>query len=91
MQIDVVRELIDRILAASSREGTFTESMATEIERSFRRDFKGASFYVGERDKKTPESKKEIVVSQYLSGKPVETIAKENGISRATLYRCLKR
>lgn len=91
MQIDLVRELIDRILAAAQREGSFTESMAVEIERSFRHEFNGAECYVKERTPQEIAVKKEVVVDRYLQGQPVDQIIRENGISRATLYRYLKK
>lgn len=91
MQVDVIRELIDRILAATQREGTFTESMALEIERSFRREFNGAECYVKERTETSIAARREAVVSAYLADKPVEEITKHHGISRATLYRYLKK
>ena len=89
MRVDVVRELIDRILAASQREGSFTESMALEIERQFRHDYKGAECVVSERPRR--ELPVEVVKNDYLSGKPVEQIASAHGISRATMYRLLKK
>mgnify|MGYP001170062500 FL=1 len=91
MRIDIVRELITRILEASAREGSFTESMALEVERSFRRDFNGAECYVAERTETTIASARKQVVDSYLQGQPVDQITRENGISRATLYRYLKR
>jgi len=91
MRIDIVRELILRIIEASAREGSFTESMALEVERSFRHDFKGCEAYVSERPASYPEATKLAAVAHYLEGRPVEQITRENGISRATLYRYLKR
>lgn len=91
MKVDIVRELITRILEAASREGTFTESMALEIERSFRREFNGAECYIAERTEQTIARKQETIVAHYLGGKPVDQITRENGISRATLYRYLKK
>lgn len=89
MRVDVVRELIDRILAAASREGSFTESMVLEIERQFRRDYKGAECVVSERPRR--EVPAEAVRADYLADKPVNEITSTHGISRATMYRLLKR
>jgi len=91
MSGDMLRELINRLLEAAEREGTFTEEVALSVERQFRREFKGAEIYVGERPARTPEAKKKAVVEAYLQDKPIPEIIKENGISRAALYRYLKK
>lgn len=92
MRVDIVRELIVRLLAASSREGSLTESIALEIERSFRQEFSGETFYVKKKSSHEIKQTKKTVVDAYLksSERPAQ-IAAENGVSRATLYRCLKR
>jgi len=90
MNVDVVRELINRLLDVSNREGTLTESMAREVERSFRHDFNGEKFYI-KRSGESPEEKQTAVVTDYLAGQPVEQITKHHGISRAALYRHLKK
>jgi hypothetical protein len=88
-RVDIVRELIDRILEASSREGSFTESMALEIERSFRHEFKGAECVISERPRRDVPA--DAVRADYLADKPVQEITATHGISRATLYRLLKK
>lgn len=92
MGIDIVRELIRRLLEAAHREGTLTESIALEIERSFRREFSGEQFYV----KKTPDAdidsiKKKVVDAYLKTDKTTQDVADQNGISRSTLYRYLKK
>lgn len=87
--MDIVRELIDRILEASTREGSFTESMALEIEQQFRHEFKGAECVISERPRRNVPP--EAVQADYMSGKPVEQITSAHGISRATLYRLIKK
>ncbi len=89
MRVDVVRELLDRIVAASQREGVFTESMALEIERQFRHDYKGAECIVSERPRRDVPA--DAVRADYLAGKAVEEVTSKHGISRATMYRLLKR
>ena len=90
MRVDIVRELILRIIEASAREGSFTESMALEIERQFRFEYNGAECVVSAANK-GPKANPKAVTDAYLQGQPVEQITQENGISRATLYRYLKR
>lgn len=90
-QGDLIRELIDRLLQAARREGQLTEDLARAVEQDFRRDFKGSDLYIGERPLSYSDSTKQAVVNAYLEGRPVNQITSENGISRATLYRYLKR
>ena len=89
-QVDIVRKLITRLLEAQHREGTLTESIALEVERSFRREYAGESFYV----KKLPvqmADKQAAVTEAYLRGDHPEEIVSAEGISRRSLYRYLKR
>ena len=90
MRVDLVRELIDRMLAASQREGTLTEDIAIQIERQFRQEYRGATCEIYERPR-LPNERKEAAVSAYLAGQTVDEISSEYGVSRATLYRYLKR
>ncbi|WP_150428860.1 helix-turn-helix domain-containing protein [Dechloromonas sp. CZR5] len=90
MSGDLISELINRMLAAH-QEGRLTRENALRIEQEFRREFNGAECYIKERTEVTVVKKQEAVVSAYLAGEPVDRITKENGISRATLYRYLKR
>lgn len=90
-QSDLIRELIDRLLQAARREGQLTEDLARAVEQDFRRDFNGAEYYVKERTESRLAEKQAVVVGAYLKGQPVDQIVRENGISRATLYRYLKR
>jgi DNA-binding NarL/FixJ family response regulator len=87
----MIHELITRLLAAAQREGSLTESLAIEVERQFRHDYKGAEIVVSERPRGRLVEKQAVVVNAYLEGKPVEEITRHHGISRATLYRYLKR
>lgn len=92
MKIDIVRELINRLLTAAGREGSLTESVALEVEKRFRQEFSGESFYIKRRSLEEEEGKRIAVVKAYLesSASPSE-IAEENGVSRKTMYRYLKR
>lgn len=91
MSVDVVRELITRLIDAAHREGTLTESVALEVERSFRAEFKGEKYEIFERPREHSQKRREVVISAYLEGQPVEQITQHHGISRATLYRYLKK
>jgi DNA-binding NarL/FixJ family response regulator len=90
MRIDIVRELIERLIEATHRDGTLTEMAAREVERAFRQEYSGEAYYV----KRLPvqmSDKQASITAAYLQGESTEDIASENGISRRTLYRYLKR
>lgn len=90
MSNDLISELVNRLLIAQ-QEGKLTRENAQRIEQEFRREFNGAECYVKERTTTVVTRKQEAVVNAYLAGQPVDRITRENGISRATLYRYLKR
>jgi len=91
MQVDLVRELITRLVDAAQREGTLTEAIALQVEASFRQQYHGARCEISMRPRHRSVEKKEVVVREYLDGEPVERITKRHGVSRATLYRYLKK
>lgn len=62
---DLIRELIDRLLAAADAEGKFTEFVARSVEVQFRREFNGAEFYIGCRKQSHPQEVKDAAVNQY--------------------------
>lgn len=91
MRVDIVRELIDRLLAAAQREGSFDASVALEVERAFRHDFRGATCEIHANPRASLPQKQAAVVDSYLKGDSVDSITRDQGISRATLYRYLKK
>ena len=92
MDVDIVRELVNRMLDAANREGSLTESLAREVERGFRSEYCGEKFYIKREPRVSVSSESQSAIArEYLDGRPVEKIIKHHGISRATLYRLLKR
>lgn len=87
---DLIRDLIQRLLEASSREGSFTESVALEVERQWRQDNRGEQYTVCAKPRPADETKA-AAVADYLQNRPVEEITSRHNISRATLYRYLKK
>jgi DNA invertase Pin-like site-specific DNA recombinase len=88
MKADAIRDLILRLIAAAQQEGGFTEAVAFQIEQQFRREHRGDTIYVKEIREDPPIHK---IRQDYLSGAPVDQVAKGAGISRRTMYRLLKR
>ncbi|HEU4708747.1 MAG TPA: hypothetical protein VFS17_05490, partial [Methylophilaceae bacterium] len=60
------------------------------VEQQIRREYGGSEVWISPPEK-IPKQKKDKAVKEYLDGKPVEEVTVRNGISRATLYRHLKR
>lgn len=91
MKPDAIRDLIKRLLSASQREGAFTESVAFEIEREWRHEYNGAEIHVSFKPLADRRAQRAAPVRDYLDGKPIDEITRSHGISRATLYRYLKK
>ena len=87
---DLIRDLIQRLLEAAGREGTFTESVALEVERQWRQDNRGEQYTICAKPRPDDETKA-AAVADYLQNRPVEEITSRHNISRATLYRYLKK
>lgn len=91
MDVDIVRELINLLLEAASREGTLSESIAIEVEKRFRQQHSGETFYI-RRNGEDVETRKKTVIKTYLNtDTSTKDFTRQNGISRSTLYRYLKR
>lgn len=91
MKTDAVRDLIQRLLDAAHREGTFTESVALEVERQWRMEYRGTEISVSYKPLADRHAGRVAPVQDYLAGKPIDEITRHHGISRATLYRYLKK
>lgn len=90
MRVDIVRELIQRLLQASAAAGQFNEALASRVEFQFRQDYGGDEYYI----KKLPSAMdaRQVAVTQaYLRGDTPTEIASDHSISRATMYRFIKR
>lgn len=84
-KLDIVRDILIRAMAAAP---SLTEEVALEIERSVRMDYGGNEVYV-RKDMKN-DVDKDAVVRTYVD-EGVEAARDRFGISRASLYRLLKR
>jgi len=91
MKVDAVRDLITRLLDAAHREGTFTESVALEVERQWRMEYRLSKISISEKTAEDRTARRAAPVQDYLDNKPVEEITRRHGISRSTLYRYLKK
>jgi transcriptional regulator of acetoin/glycerol metabolism len=90
MDKDLVRAILDQVLEMSRRAGgSFDESMALQIERQVRNEYGGDEVYI-KRTAIREERKARALEEAKKTGRPVEA-ASRHGISRATMYRLLKR
>jgi transcriptional regulator of acetoin/glycerol metabolism len=64
-----------------------TDDQLTLIEDEIRTEWGGEEPYIAKTDKR----RKDKAVNQYIGGTPIKEIRKKTGISRATLYRHLKK
>lgn len=91
---DIIREAIDWLLANDEQ---FTQELALRFEREMRSQWGG----VDNRPWKTPEGRPGRPAKQAydparayadgLGNEPTETVTRRHGVSRATLYRLMKR
>lgn len=83
-------DLVDRIFEYLVRElPELTGSKAQEVKRALRDEFKGEEVYIPARDA-TARQRMVSQVFTLFNGRNAREVARELGVSRATVYRCLK-
>lgn len=98
---DIVADIIERAAAAVREylasdmgfEQSFVEELCKQIqaqERPARAYWRGADPYVAIRPRKAPDEKQRALEEAKRTGRVAE-VADRHGISRATMYRMLKR
>lgn len=97
---DVIRWVIDRMMA---HDDSITQELALTVERECRAEWGGqrvdyiAKTCAADREQRralqgaTPPEIERAARTGYLAGHPLPQIQREQGISRATLYRIIKR
>lgn len=83
-------DIINLVLQACKAEG-LDPAIANEIEKKICEQYGGRTVYVTKKPRAQNQDKAKKIFNEGLSNKPTEQIIKENGISRATLYRYMKR
>jgi hypothetical protein len=81
-------DIVQLVLAACKAEGFDTEA-ARIIELKICSEYGGRRVYISK--KKVYDDKKKRVFNEGLSDKSTAQVVKDAGISRATLYRLMKR
>lgn len=94
---DIIAELLEAVAHALASEGTFTEQLAHQIEQQFRAKYGGEEMRIW----KTSEGKvgrparqpydQAAAFADGASSEPTPKVTQKHGISRATLYRLMKR
>lgn len=92
LEDDIVQDILKRVVKhlQSSSGGTFSEQMAfqvMEIEPQIRRDWGGARPFIAKRGPLLVRVREKVRAQ--VGTKPDDEIARENGISRRTMYRYL--
>jgi DNA invertase Pin-like site-specific DNA recombinase len=85
---DIVLVILRLVLAA---EPTVTQEKAREIEQQVRDQYGGMRTRIPKRGKHPTAEKRRKVFQDALTNAPTDQVTQENGISRRTLYRYLKR
>lgn len=84
---DIIRWVIDRMLA---HEDSITQDLALTVEREARAEWGGDTVYIVKTCASDgPDT--QAVLQDYAQNKPVGEITRRHGISRAGLYRLIKR
>lgn len=84
---DIIRWVIDRMLA---HDDSITQDLALTVEREARIEWGGDTVYIAKTcAADMPDAK--AVLQDYAQNRPVREITRRHGISRAGLYRLIKR
>lgn len=83
-------DIVQLVLSACKAEG-FDPAIAALIERKICDEYGGQRLYIPKKKKERIEEKQKKIFQEGLTNKTNEQIIKENGISRASLYRYMKR
>ena len=89
MTDDKYPDIVHLVLAACKAEG-FDAGIASTIERKICDQYGGRRVYIPKKNRLNEEAKK-VIFADGLTGKTNKKITAERGISRATLYRLMKR
>jgi Mor family transcriptional regulator len=90
LNLDPEPDIIELIMRACEAEGLNPDA-ARLIEARMRKDFGGMRVRIPKRKKHATEERRSNAYTDGLSGMPTEAIKEKHGISRATLYRLMKK
>jgi hypothetical protein len=86
MSDDFVSDLLKRLKRLLP---SISDQELESFEESIRNDWGGAEPYIAK--KKISAEKKKRAVDEYIGGRPLKEIREKTGVSRASLYRHLKK
>ncbi|OQA30069.1 MAG: Mor transcription activator family protein [Betaproteobacteria bacterium ADurb.Bin341] len=85
---DIVRDILQRVVEAAQREGSFTETMAIQIERQVRRDWGGTEPYIRCDVESRIIDRNDKIIEAWDSGqKDVRQLAQRFGLSPRQVRR----
>ena len=85
---DIIEILLAKVIAMAP---SFSQALAQQIDRDVRAESGGQSMYVPKSRKHLTPEQRQLAYQDGLSGMPTEQVTEKHGISRATLYRLMKR
>lgn len=89
---EIVRYIVTETLAAASAPQSDLRQSADQLVTRFLREFGGSRVYLPLQDRQVVmESRARIFAAAVSSSKPTAVLLHDEGISRSTLYRLLKR
>lgn len=90
MNLDPEPDIIELIMRACEAQGLDPDA-ARLIEAKIRDEYGGLRVRIPKRKKHATEERRNSAYTDGLSGMPTEAIKEKHGISRATLYRLMKK
>lgn len=65
---DLIRDILARVVRAAQRDGSFTESLADEIEQQVRRDWAGETAYIARSPAEARRQRDESIRQEWAQG-----------------------
>ncbi len=90
MNDDKEPDIVRLVLQACEAKG-LDPAIASAIERSICQQYGGRRVYIPKRKKQLIEEKRQTIFNEALTQKSTKQIVIEQGVSRATLYRLMKK
>ncbi len=84
---DLIRAMLHMVM---EMDASFTDAMSAQVEQQLRLQYGGEKVWIKPYPR-IPHEKKDKAVKEYLEGMPIEQVVLKNGLSRASLYRHLKK
>lgn len=91
--MDIVRDILSRVMTAFQNEGGFSDDVMLQIESQIRTEWGGDRPYIakaGESEKQAISARNESILRDWRNGERVPFIARKYGISRSRVWDVLR-